>query len=103
MADNALVQVRIDPEIRDKASEVLAEWGMTISEAVRILLTRTANEGVLPLEVVSNEEDYDTWFRAKVQEALDDSRPPIPDEEVRAHFAKKIADLQARTSKAGKR
>jgi DNA-damage-inducible protein J len=102
MADNALVQVRIDPEIRDKASEVLAEWGMTVSEVVRILLTRTANEGVVPLEIVSNDEDYDTWFRAKVQEALDDPRPPIPDEEVRAHFARRIADLQAKAAKAGK-
>lgn len=98
MADNALVQVRIDPEIRDKASEVLANWGMTVSDAVRILLTRTAYEGTFPLEIVANDEEYDAWFRAKVQEALDDPRPPIPDEEVRAEFAARRAE-RARLAK----
>ncbi|WP_292259179.1 hypothetical protein [Brevundimonas sp.] len=27
-------------------------------------------------------EAYDVWFRAKVQESLDDPRPPIPHDEV---------------------
>jgi len=30
---------------------------------------------------------YDTWFRARVQEALDDPRPSIPHEEVMAEFS----------------
>lgn len=29
-------------------------------------------------------EEYDQWFRAKVQEALDDPRPSIPHEQVMA-------------------
>jgi len=61
--------------------------GLTVSDAVRILLTRTANEGALPLELVSTSEAHDAWFRAKVIEALEDPRPGIPDEEVAAHFA----------------
>lgn len=51
MAANALVQTRIDADIRDRASLVLEGMGLTVSDAVRILLTRTANEGVLPLEL----------------------------------------------------
>ena len=42
---------------------------------MRILLTRTANEGTLPLELVSNSQAYDTWFREKVRQALADTRP----------------------------
>ncbi|TGU42794.1 type II toxin-antitoxin system RelB/DinJ family antitoxin, partial [bacterium M00.F.Ca.ET.152.01.1.1] len=49
MPTNALVQTRIDAEIRDRASAVLESMGLTVSDAVRILLTRTANEGVLPI------------------------------------------------------
>ena len=30
---------------------------------------------------------YDAWFTAEVQQALDDSRPAIPTEMVREHFA----------------
>ena len=101
MADNALVQVRIDPEIRDKASKVFERSGLTVSDAVRVLLTRTANEGVIPLELQAEDEEYDAWFRAKVQEALDDQSPDIPDEDVRAHFAKRRAELRRKIA-AGK-
>jgi len=99
MAENALVQTRIDAAIRDKAAEVLALSGLTVSDAVRILLTRAANEGVVPMELRANDEAYDAWFRTKVQEALDDPRPRIPDEEVEAYFAKKRADLLAKIGK----
>jgi DNA-damage-inducible protein J len=94
MAANALVQTRIDADVRDRAAAVLEKQGMTVSEAVRILLTRTANEGALPLAPV-NAEAYDAWFRAKVQEALDDPRPPIPHEEVKARWNVRRAELLA--------
>ncbi len=91
MAANALVQTRIDAEIRDRASAVLESMGLTVSDAVRILLTRTANEGILPLELVSTSEAHDAWFRAKVMQALEDDRPDVPDEQVRQHFAERRA------------
>src|ERR1017187_6886472 len=34
---------------------------------------------------------HDAWFRAKVQEALDDPRPAIPHDPVEAHFATRRA------------
>lgn len=36
-------------------------------------------------------QEYDAWFRTKVQEALDDPRPDIPNDEVEAYFAKRRA------------
>jgi DNA-damage-inducible protein J len=86
MPSNALVQTRIDPEIRDRAAAVLDRVGLSVSDAVRILLTRTANEGVLPFDV-SDKASHDAWFRAMVQEALDDQRPTIPAETVEQKFA----------------
>ena len=94
MAANALVQTRIDADVRDRATAVLEEQGMTVSEAVRILLTRTANEGALPFTPANNEA-YNAWFRAKVQEALDDPRPLISNEEAKARFAAQKAKLRA--------
>jgi DNA-damage-inducible protein J len=91
MAANALVQTRIDADVRDRASAVLESMGLTVSDAVRILLTRTANEGALPLELFSSSEVHDAWFRTKVLEALNDTRPDISDDEVEAHFAKRRA------------
>jgi DNA-damage-inducible protein J len=91
MPANALVQTRIDPAVKQRAAAVLEELGITVSEAVRILLTRTANEGVLPFELTGAGAAHDAWFRAKVQEALDDPRPAIPHKKVEAHFAKRRA------------
>jgi DNA-damage-inducible protein J len=98
MAANALVQTRIDAEIRDRASAVLESMGLTVSDAVRILLTRTANEGALPLELLSSSEAHDAWFRTRVLEALNDTRPDISDNEVDAHFAERRAAARLRAS-----
>ncbi len=89
MPANALVQTRIDPGVKARATAVLEELGMTISDAVRILLTRTANEGALPFPLAANAAAHDLWFRAKVQEALDDRRPAIANGKVKAHFAQR--------------
>jgi len=40
---------------------------------------------------VTNSEAHDAWFRAKVQEALQDLRPDIPDDRAEAHFAARRA------------
>lgn len=92
MAANALIQTRIDADIKDRAAAVLDTMGLTVSDAVRILLTRVANEGALPAGLTTDPEAYDKWFRAKVQEALDDPRPDYSDEEVEAYFAEKRAE-----------
>jgi DNA-damage-inducible protein J len=91
MPANALVQTRIDPAVKERAAAVLGELGITVSDAVRILLTRTANEGALPFSLAQNAAGHDDWFRAKVQQALDDPRPGIPDEEVAAYFSERRA------------
>jgi len=89
MPANALVQTRIDSGVKERAAAVLEGLGITVSDAVRILLTRIANEGVLPFALANNTAEHDAWFRAKVQEALDDPRPGIPHEKVEAHFAQR--------------
>ncbi len=91
MVASALVQTRIDPAVKARAAEVLEAMGMTVSDAVRILLTRTAREGAIPIELMVDEAAYDSWFRAKVQEALDDPRPDIPHEDVEAELAARRA------------
>lgn len=89
MSTNALVQTRIDPDVKEWAAAVLERLGLTVSDAVRILLTRTANEGALPFELAIDPAAHDTWFREKVQQALDDSRSAIPHDQVEAQFTER--------------
>lgn len=42
--------------------------------------------------------DYDKWFRAEVQAAIDDPRPSIPDVEARAEFAARRETLRKRAT-----
>ncbi|WP_420238810.1 type II toxin-antitoxin system RelB/DinJ family antitoxin [Telmatobacter bradus] len=56
MAANALVQTRIDGTIKDEAAIVLEAIGLTVSDAVRLMLTRVAREKALPFEpLIPNE------------------------------------------------
>ena len=91
MAAKALVQTRIDVDVKEQATQVLENMGLTVSDAVRILLTRTAKEGALPIELLSDSEAHDAWFRAKVREALEDERPHPDDAHVEARFAERRA------------
>lgn len=91
MAADAVVQVRVDHDIKERAAMVLQDMGLTIFDAVRILLTRTANEGSLPFALAQGVAAYDALFHAKVQAALDGPRPGLPHAEVEAHFAARRA------------
>jgi len=50
MTANALVQTRINGTVKDEAAAVLATMGLTVSDAVRLLLTRVAHDKALPFE-----------------------------------------------------
>jgi len=50
MTANAIVRASIDARIKEEASVVLAAVGLTVSDALRILLTRIAREKALPFE-----------------------------------------------------
>lgn len=82
MAQTSMLHVRVDDQLKADASAKLAEFGLTVSDAVRILLTRVAKEGGLPAGLTADPNAYDAWFRAKVQESLDDTRPPVPHRQV---------------------
>ncbi len=50
MTANQLVQTRIDGTIKAEAAAVLAAMGLTVSDAVRLMLTRVAREHALPFD-----------------------------------------------------
>ncbi len=65
MAHSTMLHVRVDDEIKTQASEALATMGLSVSDAVRILLKRVINDQAFPLELkVPN-----TQTRAAMEEA----------------------------------
>jgi DNA-damage-inducible protein J len=91
MARTSMLHVRVDDDLKAQANEALSNVGLTLSDAVRILLTRIASEGGLPVGLTANPEAYDVWFRDKVQEALADPTPTTPHESVIDSLRERIA------------
>ena len=51
MATTTMVHVRLDERVKARAEKALAAMGLSVSDAVRVLLTRVAVEKALPFEV----------------------------------------------------
>ena len=51
MTANAYVRARIDQELKDDATAVLDSLGLTVSDVMRMMLTRIAREKALPIEL----------------------------------------------------
>ena len=77
-----LVQARIDGAVKEEASAVLAAMGLTVSGALRLLLTKVAHEKALPFApLVPNAVTIEAMREARrgklpqfasVEELLDD-------------------------------
>ena len=46
-----MVHIRIDEQVKAQASEALAAMGLSVSDAVRMMLVRVAAEKALPFDV----------------------------------------------------
>ena len=57
MPATAVVRARIDEKTKRKASKALAGMGLSMSDAIRLMLIRVAEEKAMPFEVhVPNDE-----------------------------------------------
>lgn len=76
MASSTMLHVRVDEETKAQASEALAAMGLSVSDAVRILLKRVASDQAFPLELkVPN---------AQTRAAIEEARTLLADRA--AHF-----------------
>ena len=57
MAIDTVVRARIAGSVKEEAARVLEQMGLSVSDAIRLLLVRIAREKALPFEVrVPNDE-----------------------------------------------
>ncbi len=60
---DSMVRVRIDSKTKEKAAHVLDKMGLTVSDAVRMLLVRVAEEGRFPFDLkVPNAKEERTKY-----------------------------------------
>ncbi len=51
MAASTMLHVRVDEKIKAEAAETLEAMGLTVSDAVRVFLTRVVAEKRIPFEI----------------------------------------------------
>jgi DNA-damage-inducible protein J len=57
MPATAVVRARIDEKTKRKASKALAGMGLSMSDAIRLMLVRVAEEKALPFDVYEPNEE----------------------------------------------
>jgi DNA-damage-inducible protein J len=91
MATTSFVRARIDARTRDEAAEVLAEIGLTVSDVLRMTLTRVAKERAFPLELkVPN---------AETRAAMDEARAAMKARVARFEAPETVFDALAEKSR----
>ena len=50
MVTNAMIETQVDGTVKEEASAVLATMGLTISDAIRIMLIKVAHDHKLPFD-----------------------------------------------------
>ena len=84
MPAKAFVRARIDEHLKDEAEAVLNYFGLTVSDAVRLTLTRVARDKALPFELkVPN---------AETQAAMAESRAMMAARQARFHEGRDLID-----------
>jgi DNA-damage-inducible protein J len=51
MAETAMIHVRVEEDLKVRATEALSKMGMTVSEAVRVLLVRVVSDQAFPFPI----------------------------------------------------
>jgi DNA-damage-inducible protein J len=87
MGNTALVQARIEPELKDDVDAVLSANGLDIPTAIRIFFAKVRQVGGIPFEVRS----YNAETIATMEEANRISRDPSA--KTYASFAEMLSDL----------
>ncbi len=84
MTANAYVRARIDQDLKDDATAVLDSLGLTVSDVMRMMLTRIAREKALPIEL--------TRPNAETLAAIEEARAIAAQKRTRFNTAEELLD-----------
>ena len=71
MAKTAVIQARIDPDIKNKAQNILSQLNISMSEAISLFLTQVSLNRGIPFEIkIPNDLTSDTLIKSEKGEEL---------------------------------
>lgn len=89
--ENVQVSTRISKEIKEAAQRVYERQGLDISVVIKMLLTKTANEGRIPMTL---DDDYYSTSRVAIREEISKlAQERVPLKEVDWDSSEEVKDL----------
>ena len=71
MAKTAVIQARIDPDVKNNAQNVLSQLNITMSEAISIFLTQVSLNRGIPFDIkIPNDLTSETLLKSEKGEDL---------------------------------
>ncbi|MCL2142524.1 MAG: type II toxin-antitoxin system RelB/DinJ family antitoxin [Methanimicrococcus sp.] len=67
MSRSAILNLRIEPEVKKDAEELFGSFGLTVTDAVNVFLRQSLMRGGFPFEIVRNKPNAVT--QAAIEEA----------------------------------
>jgi DNA-damage-inducible protein J len=74
MTTDVLIQTHIDDAVQTKAATVLATMGLTVSDAIRLMLIKVAQEQKLPFDLSTPTESDFTFDLEAMKKAVNSPR-----------------------------
>lgn len=76
MAENAVVRARVSEELKQEATEVLAEMGLTVSDLMRMTLSKVVRDKALPFhpEHIPNDETAEVLRKSERGEDVHEAK-----------------------------
>lgn len=73
----AVIQIRVDEELKTKASQIYSDLGIDISTAIRMFLKRTIIENGIPFQMILPKKNYNTNIGLQALSTINDSAEKV--------------------------
>ena len=66
----AIIQLRVDDELKEQASLIYGKLGLDLSTAIRMFLTRSVSTNGIPFPMILDEEPYKAYKAVEAMEKM---------------------------------
>ena len=71
---NALIQFRVDKELKNEADKLFKELGLDLSTALKLFLKQSVNKQAIPFAITAQKKSLDTKYLKSVIENIDSGK-----------------------------
>jgi addiction module antitoxin, relB/dinJ family len=68
---NALIQFRVDKELKNEADKLFKELGLDLGTAIKLFLKQSVNKQAIPFAITAQKDEIDAKYLKSVIENID--------------------------------